>query len=212
MASGAFKCEKCDRTFAMAAHLGRHMSTIHGAAKKAGKSGPKAKRGPGRPKGSGRKVGRPAGATASAKTSAFHDDGARVLNEMASYQNYLSAQRESLDAKIDAVAEAMRALGASAPARAGRKPGRKPGPKPGRKPGRPAGKRKSGARAGSLKDFIVRVLGQTTRPMSPSDIGSRVKSAGFKTKAKDLTKAVSNVLPTIKKIKRVGFGQYQLGG
>lgn len=212
MASGAFKCAKCNRTFAMAAHLGRHMSTIHGVAKK---SGPKAKRGPGRPKGSGRKVGRPAGTTARARTTAFDDDGARVLSEMASYQTLLSAQRESLDAKIDAVAEAMRALGGAAPARVGKKPGRKagskPGPKPGRKRGRPVGK-KSGARPGSLKDFIVRVLGQTTKPMSPADIGSKVKRAGFKTKAKDLTKAVSNVLPTIKKIKRVGFGQYQIPG
>jgi hypothetical protein len=59
---GKFKCPKCDRTFGMAAHLGRHLKTIHGEggprkAKKKKGSG----RGPGRPKGSGRGPGRPKG-------------------------------------------------------------------------------------------------------------------------------------------------------
>ena len=38
----------------------------------------------------------------------------------------------------------------------------------------------------------------------------RVKKAGFKTKAKNLTKAVSNKLPDLKSVKRVGYGKYQL--
>ncbi len=44
---GSYKCEKCDRTFSMAAHLARHLSTIHAspaakakaAAKKSAKKG-----------------------------------------------------------------------------------------------------------------------------------------------------------------------------
>ncbi len=48
--------------------------------------------------------------------------------------------------------------------------------------------------------------------MSPNDIGLSVKKAGFKTKAKDITKAVSNVLPELKMVKRVGFGMYTTGG
>ena len=52
-----FKCEKCGKKFAMAMHLGRHMTTIHGKAPKAAKP-KKAAKGAGR---RGR-VGRPPGA------------------------------------------------------------------------------------------------------------------------------------------------------
>jgi len=46
--------------------------------------------------------------------------------------------------------------------------------------------------------------------MSPRDIGASVKKAGFQTKAKDITKAVSNTLPTLTGIKKVGFGMYRM--
>ncbi len=48
--------------------------------------------------------------------------------------------------------------------------------------------------------------------MSLQDIGTRVKKAGYKTKAKDVAKAVSNKLPDLKSVKRVGYGRYQLSG
>ena len=54
--AASFKCEKCGKKFAMAMHLGRHMTTIHGKAPKAAK--------PKKPaKGAGRRgrVGRPPG-------------------------------------------------------------------------------------------------------------------------------------------------------
>jgi len=43
---GKYKCPKCDRTFSMAGHLGRHMNTIHAskAAKKARKKRASVKR------------------------------------------------------------------------------------------------------------------------------------------------------------------------
>ncbi len=37
-----YKCEKCGKAFALAMHLGRHMSTIHGQAKQAKVAAPKA--------------------------------------------------------------------------------------------------------------------------------------------------------------------------
>ncbi len=63
---GKFKCDRCDRTFSMKAHIARHMATIHATpgqkaaakqrrAKTGGRPGPK----PGRP--AGRPVGRPSG-------------------------------------------------------------------------------------------------------------------------------------------------------
>jgi len=59
---GSFKCPKCDRTFSMAAHLARHMNSVHASKgkKKAAKrkvaerrKSPKVRPGrrPGRPKG-----------------------------------------------------------------------------------------------------------------------------------------------------------------
>ncbi len=48
--------------------------------------------------------------------------------------------------------------------------------------------------------------------MSRQDIGTRVKKAGYKTKTKNLTKAVSNAIPGLKHVKRIGYGQYQLVG
>ena len=80
-------------------------------------------------------------------------------------------------------------------------------PRVGKKRGRPI---EADGRPGSLKGYIVRVLRQTSKPMSVQDIGTRVKKAGFKTKAKNLTKAVSNTLPGVKNVKRVGYGKYQL--
>ena len=37
------------------------------------------------------------------------------------------------------------------------------------------------------------------------------REAGFKTKAKDITKAVSNTLPQLGNVKRIGFGMYKMG-
>ena len=208
MEKPSLKCVKCKRTFKMAAHLARHNSAIHGIAS-ARKSTTQAKRkkagrGPGRPKGSGRKKAIRV-ATRVISAASGGDGASRILIEMQSYVANLAAQRLSLDAEIDAVASAMKLLGSTTSAAGSRKaPGMAP-----RKRGRPVG---SGGRRGSLKSFILRVLNQHTKPLSPQDIGTRVRKAGFKTKAKNLTKAISNTLPTIKNVKRVGFGQYQLGG
>ena len=188
----SFKCKKCDRKFAMAAHLGRHMATIHGSG------------------GARRKVVKPnssprrsvmANATRVSRNvvSAGHTD--QLVSDMQTLHADLTAQRASLDAQLDAVADAMRVLGGAASISGvrGRAPARR---------GRTAAG--SGAvRAGSLKEYIVRVLGQSSKPMSPNEIGDRIIKAGYKTKSKDLTKAVSNALPQVKGIKRIGFGQYQ---
>lgn len=201
MPRASYKCSKCSRSFGMPAHLARHMNTIHG--RKGASSSKKtatstAKRRVGRPLGSTSKVAR-VGRPSMAST----DSGTRLLDDMESFQNELFDRRSSLDAEIDGLARAMEALGP-----AGR---RAPGPKPARRAttGRSSG---SGFRSGSLKSFIVKVLGQVTKPLSPNDIGSRVVKSGFKTKAKDITKAVSNTLPQLRGVKRVGFGMYTLPG
>jgi len=136
-------------------------------------------------------------------TSMGGGDGAiRLLSQMQAYFSDLSAQRASIDAQIMGIENAMSSLGGATPrARSVARRGRPPG----RRPGRPAG---SGAREGTLKDTIVRVLSQRSAALSPQDIATSVLKAGYKTKTKDLSKAVSNTLPQMNNIKRVGRGMY----
>ena len=201
-----FRCARCKRNFSMAAHLARHNSTIHarGRKKTVAARSASGKRGPGRPRGSGRPIVRTA--------AAFSDGAARVISEMQSYHDTLLAQRAGIEGEIGVIADAMRSLGSRA---AGKSTARTPGK---RGPGRPPGKSKATSskggsfRTGTLKDYIVRVLKQNTKPLSPNDIGTRILKTGFKTKAKDLTKAISNTLPQLKEVERLGFGKYTLGG
>jgi hypothetical protein len=119
---------------------------------------------------------------------------------MQAYHSDLLARREGIEAEITAIGQAidaMRLVPASKPRRAKR----------GRPVGRPAGRP---AREGSLKTYIVKVLGQRSTAMSPKDIAARIVKAGYKSKAKDLTKAVSNTLPQLKQVKKVGFGKYRV--
>lgn len=205
------KCSKCSRTFSMPAHLARHMSSHQGGGKR--KASPRAGKKKGR-RGPGRPPGRPAGRPSSSAAMGAAGPG-RVINEMRAYHSELLSQRSSIDSQISTIEEALSAMGAGSAsrptgARRGRPPGRTSSARKGkvgrRGPGRPPG---SGMRAGSLKDSIVKVLRGTTRALTPREIASAVKSSGYKTKAKDLTKAVSNALPTMKMISKAGRGLYK---
>ena len=66
-----------------------------------------------------------------------------------------------------------------------------------------------GARPGSLKDYILRVLRGKVKPMSPAEIAPRVKKAGYKTKSKSLANMVSNTLAQMAGVKKVGRGLYR---
>ncbi|MFQ5591924.1 MAG: hypothetical protein ACE5HE_12230 [Phycisphaerae bacterium] len=122
----------------------------------------------------------------------------RLVSEMQSYLGELHQQRATIDAEANAITLALQTMRASTTA-AARVPGR-----PGRPPGRSAG------RTGSLKNYILRVLRQRSGPMSPRDIATAVVQSGYKSKARDLTKAVSNTLPGLKSVKKVGFAKYKL--
>ena len=106
------KCPKCDRRFSMAAHLARHLGTIHKrkAKKRVAKKRTSAKRKAGSPKGAvkkkrGRKV------RAGARRQPIGDGSARLLAAMRELQAELVGRRESLDVEILAISEATRALG-----------------------------------------------------------------------------------------------------
>ena len=158
MARAAFKCARCKRTFSMAAHLARHKNTIHGGGKRAKAGRPKATKG--RPR---RRVGRPKGR----RTTAIRvsgDGAARVIGEMTSYLNTLAAQRDSLDAQISGIQNAMSMMGGARLAVPG-------APRRGRPPG-------TGAQAGSLKGTIIKVLRRHGKPISPKEIAVSVVMAG----------------------------------
>jgi hypothetical protein len=193
----------------MAAHLARHMNTIHG------KGGGTAKSAAGRKvKRRGRPPGKRRAAVFAGPVALGGGGPEHLIDEIRSYHNGLIAHRAGIDAQIENLEAAMRALG-SANGRIRPPRARRRGRPPGRPPGRPAGAVRRGrppadasGRSGSLKDMIQQVLRQSARPMSPRDIADSVVTAGYNTRAKDLTKAVSNTLPELKGIKRVGFGQY----
>jgi hypothetical protein len=199
MARAAFKCTKCTRKFSMKAHLARHMNTIHASPARRKAAAKKRRRKGGAKR---RKVAR-APRRAAMRAGAVGAGGARLLSDMRAYYGELTTQRSSLDAEIGAIETAMSAMGGTAPKRSTRPKARGGTRGPGRPPRAPRA-----GRAGSLKEAIVNVLSQRRTPLSPRDLAGAVVRAGYKTKAKDLTKAISNVLPELKMVKKVGRGMY----
>ena len=199
MAKGSFKCTRCDRKFSMAAHLARHVNSMHGAKRRTPAAKAKARRGPAKLR--ARRVGRPAAARVVGLGGS-----ADLVTRMRTYHGTLVDRRDSLDAEISAITTAIEAMGVTAPRsrRAARSRGRVAVAR------KPRGRVGRVARAGSLKQFIVKAMGQRSTPMSPKEIAVAVVRTGYRSKAKDLTKAVSNTLPQLKKIKKVGFGKYRL--
>ena len=199
MAGGKFKCPKCDRSFSMAAHLARHVNAIH--RRKKGAATAKKRRVKARATGV-RKVGRPTGIRRrkAIRTTLARPGAVQLISSMQAYHSDLVARREGIEAEITAIGQAIEAMGIVPAPRALRA-------KRGRPVGRPAGRP---AREGSLKTYIVKVLGQRSTAMSPKDIAARIVKAGYRSKAKDLTKAVSNTLPQLKQVKKVGFGKYRV--
>lgn len=170
---GKFKCSKCDRSFTMAAHLGRHMSTIHGPKKvKAKKAQKRAVARKGRPvsKGFG-----------------------GLLGQLRVHRNGLAAQINQLDVQIASIDGALAALGGGAPKRAGARRGRGKGP-----------------RAGSLEDYIGRLLRGRTKGQSVKDITAAVRKAGYKTRNRTLDKSVGNTLASMKNAVKVSRGVFRL--
>jgi len=185
MAKGAFRCPKCDRVFSMAAHLARHANTMHG---RVGRS-KKAKAGGMR--------GRPGRFQTTAQGVEVNGEGAiRVLREMEAYRDTLIFRRSTIEHQIAGIENAMSAMGTVTVAAPTAK-----------RRGRPVG---TGGRAGSLKDMIVKVLRQRSKPLTPQEIADGVVTAGYKTSSKNLTKAVSNALPGLKLVRKVDRGLYQV--
>ncbi len=185
-----FKCSRCSRTFSMPAHLARHMNTIHttGAARAARQ----------RMDGRKGKAGRRPGATAVlAGGDVSFTDSADLLSGIQAYHEGLLARRDQIDREVSALGDALSALGSTQAGLA-------------KSVRQTRGRRGGGARGGSLKSFILKVLGRRSTPATPKEIASGVMRFGYNSRAKDLSTAVSNALPELKAVKKVGFGLYSL--
>ncbi|MCC7291403.1 MAG: C2H2-type zinc finger protein [Phycisphaerales bacterium] len=211
----SLSCTVCGKKFAMPAHLGRHMSAMHGAPSRSSTKAKKKK---------GGKRGRPRKVVAAPAVSGLPD----VSGALTAACNELLAQRDAIDARLSAYEIALKslgmAMGAAAPKRGpgrpkgskgkgkgkpGRPAGRKPGrPKKGKKRGRPAGSGR-GYRAGSLNDHILGALKESGAVMTIADIEKAVLKAGYKTKSAKLANAINNTMGKLKGAKRVGRGQYR---
>ncbi len=188
--TGRFKCSKCDRSFKMAAHLGRHMSTIHAAKARTKSARKKAAK-----RGIQRRVRRRKAARTSPRRPAM-GAAASVLSQLRRYRSQLADRQAALSSQIDAIDEALAALG-------GRYGASQVGTTRGRQP-------VAGPRAGSLKDFVGRVLRARRGPMSVKDVTAGVLKAGLKTKNKTLAKSVGVALADMPGVVKVGRGQYRL--
>jgi uncharacterized C2H2 Zn-finger protein len=181
-----YKCPKCDRTFAMPAHLARHQNTTHGAKRTKMVARRKAT------KRITKRMVRYAGR--SAKPATWSQTGPLLL-QMQAYRNDLLAQRTQVNSQIDAIDKALAAMGGTIRA-------------PMRKLGR--GRRGGRTRPGSLKSHIEGVLRGHTGAMAVKDVTAGVLKSGFTTKNKTLAKSVGVALSQMPNVRRVARGKFRL--
>jgi hypothetical protein len=111
------------------------------------------------------------------------------------YRDQLLQRRDQIDAQLEAIEQIMAGMGGMA-VRSSRA-------------GDDGGAVSSGARAGSLKEFIVQVL-RGRGVMRVAEITNAIKRAGYKTKNKTLSHSVSVALTEIPGAKKVGRGQFRM--
>ncbi len=176
---GKFKCSACGRSFGRAAHLGRHMSTVHAPKGKRVAPAAKAKR-----------VKRPSTTLGLGGAEAL----AAVVGDIQRYRDEVAAQRAALDSQMAGLDQALAVLGAGAPAR--KAPPRK-------------GRGGAGYRPGSLKAHIQQVLQAHGCAMAVKDVTAAVCKAGFKSKDKALARSVGVALRGMRDVKKVGRGTFR---
>jgi hypothetical protein len=119
-----------------------------------------------------------------------------LVRQMQAYRAGLVAQRDHVDQQIGAIDKALRAMGKAPAARAAT--------------AARGGRRAGGTRAGSLKDFIARVLGATRKPMAVKDVTAGVLRSGFKSRNKTLAKSVGIALTQMPNVRKVSRGMFRL--
>jgi hypothetical protein len=120
---------------------------------------------------------------------------AGLIRDIQSYHRALTDRRAEIDGQIMAIEQALGAFGVGSA-----------------KAARPTSKasRSGGAREGSLKDYVGRVLAASGSAMMVKDIAAAVVKSGYKTKNKTLATSVGLALADMGSVKRVSRGQYRL--
>lgn len=197
------KCPKCDRKFSMAAHVARHLTTIHS-------TNPREKRSKmvGRSKAASSRQGRTSRVLASFSTGST----ARLLTQMGAYRSELVAERDSIGNRIHALETAIDAMQVILQGRTGASGNASHRATVQRKRVAKRAQRRSHKipRAGSLSDRILKVLRRRSKPSSPADLCRAVKASGYKSKSKNLNQSIHNALSGLKGVKRVGRGLYKI--
>jgi hypothetical protein len=116
-----------------------------------------------------------------------------AINGLNQYRQRLLDERTAIDERLSAIDSALQAMGTAPPAPRGRRAGG-----PGRRP-----------RAGSLKDYIRRVMAGGG-VMSVKDITEGVLRAGYKTRNKTLAKSVGIALTQMGDVRKVRRGQFRM--
>ena len=119
-----------------------------------------------------------------------------VVANLTHARNELSVQRDSLDEQITMIDKALTAMGTRPTAM-----------RMARRGAAPAGR---GPRAGSLKEFIVKVLSGRKGAMAVKDISAGVLKAGYTTRNKTLAKSVGIALTQMPQIVKVGRGLFKM--
>jgi hypothetical protein len=122
-----------------------------------------------------------------------------LLAQLKAYHGELDARVSTLQSEMEGVAAAIGAMEGVTP-----RAGRALVPGAARRGPRPAGT--------SLKDYIIKVLGRASRPMSVKDLGTAILNAGYQTRSRNLGNQISMALAQLtraRKVKKVGRGMYR---
>lgn len=120
-----------------------------------------------------------------------------LVKQLQAYRSDLIGRQAGLQAEIDGLGAAIAALGGSvATAKAGR-------PRAGG-----GGRGRRGARAGSLKSYVLRVMKKGSQ-MAVKDIAVAVKRAGYSTNSANFANQVSNALAQMDELTKVERGRYR---
>jgi hypothetical protein len=134
----------------------------------------------------------------SANAQAAHSGSfAKLVSSLRDSHRALVSERETLSEQIAALELAMSALGGSGSGRKGTVAVRNA--------------RVGSAvefRAGSLKDYVHRVLSKSPSPLSVAEIAAGVVRSGFKSKNKTLATSVGIALAEMPGVRRVSRGVY----
>ena len=125
-----------------------------------------------------------------------------IVSNLTSARAELVAQRATLEGQIAALDRALAAMGSGATAHVGvvrKAAGRKAG----------VGRGRHGRRAGSLKEYIIKVLKGGGGAMAVKDITGGVRRAGYPTKNKTLAKSVGIALTQMPDVRKVGRGKFR---